>query len=191
MPESLSVHLNDERLHDIRTAAAFEATDSFPILLKNGDAPVHVHLHMDDALSDVATIPANNHYVAAETTRQVSVEVRDGPRPVEGRLKVVTGHGAETAYVDVTVVEPEDRENAVAVDASLGAPQRRETEDDETDSTVPGLDVLRRNAPVLVLGLFAVAVAASSAMLSSSLPVLLGAFAVMGSVFAALYLLIR
>ena len=191
MSASLSVHLNDDRLHDIRTASAFEATDSFSILLKNGDAPVHVHLHMDDALSRVATIPANNHFVAAETTRQVGVELRDGPRPVEGRLKVVTGHGAETAYVDVAVVEPEDREDAVAVDESLGTPRRRETEDDEADPESPSLDVLRRNAPVLTLGLFAVVVAASSAVLSSSLPVLVGALAVLGSVFAAAYLLLR
>ena len=195
MSESLSVDLNEERLHDIRTPATFETTDSFPILLKNGDAPVHVHLHLDDALSRVATIPANNHYVAADTTRQVTVEVHDGPRPVEGRLKIVTGHGAETDYVDVDVVEPDDRADAVAVDEALSAPRRRRSGDgddpEEAGFELPGLDAVRRNAPVLVLGLLAIVAAASAASVANSGTVLLGALAVLASVVAAAVLLVR
>ena len=188
MTDRLSVHLNDERLHDIRTATAFETTDSFTVLLENGDAPVHVHLHLDDRLSTSASIPANNHYVDADTTRPVNVEVADGPRPIEGRLKIVTGHGAETAYVDISVVEPEDREGAVAVDEALAAPQRNESDDSGFD--LPDLR-LGRNAPVALLGLFALAVAASTATLADSGTVVLGAMAVLGSVLAAGYLLVR
>ncbi|USZ68487.1 hypothetical protein NGM10_01805 [Halorussus salilacus] len=191
MSESLSVDLNDERLHDIRTAAAFEATDSFPILLKNGDAPVHVHLHLDDALSEVASIPANNHFVNADTTRQVDVEVAEGPRPVEGRLKIVTGHGAETAYVDVSVVEPDESADAVDVDETLRVPAR----DPDGDPEGQGFDLpdlrLAENAPVVALGLLALAAAVSSAMLADSAVVLLGALAVVGSLATAGYLLVR
>ncbi|MFW6382936.1 MAG: DUF7524 family protein [Haloferacaceae archaeon] len=189
MSESLSVSLNDERLHDIRTAAAFEATDSFPILLKNGDAPVHVHLHLDDALSEVASIPANNHFVNADTTRQVDVEVAEGPRPVEGRLKIVTGHGAETAYVDVSVVEPDETADAVDVDETLGVPAR-DLDDADSEFDLPDLR-LAENAPVAALGLLALAAAVSSAMLADSAVVLLGALAVVGSLAAAGYLLVR
>jgi hypothetical protein len=193
--DSLPVRLNDDRLHDIQTRASFEATDSFPILLHNGDAPVHVHLHLDDALSSVASIPANNHFVDANSTRQVSVEIDDGgPRPVEGRLKIVTGHGAETDYVSVTVAEPE-AEQAVAVDETLAKRARREdgdaaTDEDDSPFEFPDRSV-RRNAPVAVLGVVALAVAAGSASLSDSAAVLAGAVAVLGSVVAAVYLLVR
>lgn len=197
MPESLPVRLNRDRLHDIQTRASFETTESFPILLHNGDAPVHVHLHLDDALSQVASIPANNHFVDADSTRQVSVEIADAPRPVEGQLKIVTGHGAETDYVSVSVVEPEEREDAVDIDAALADPPGRESkhsEDGEEDRNkrlgfdMPDLSV-RENAPIAALGLLALAVAAGSATLSDSLAVLFGVLAVLGSVAAAGYML--
>ncbi|UPV73837.1 hypothetical protein M0R89_14985 [Halorussus limi] len=196
MSESLPVRLNHDRLHDIQTRASLEATDSFPVLLHNGDAPVHVHLHLDDALSAVASIPANNHFVDADSTRQVSVEIEDGgPRPVEGQLKIVTGHGAETDYVSVTVAEP-DEEDGVAVDETLAERSGGDAEDAAADGTddsgfeFPDVSV-RRNAPVAVLGVFALAVAVGSASLSDSVAVLAGALAVLGSVVAAGYLLVR
>lgn len=200
MSESLSVSLNDDRLHEIRTATAFEATESFPLLLKNGDAPIHVHLHLDDALSEVATIPANNHYVDADSTRQVTVEVRDDARPVEGRLKIVTGHGAETAYVDISLVEPAEREDAVDIDGALAAPatqlnRQAASADDSTDSETggfgPALDNLSESVPILVFALFAVLVAASAAILSDSGAVFVGAMVVVGSVLVAGYMLVE
>ena len=197
MPESLPVRLNRDSLHDIQTRASFETTESFPILLHNGDAPVHVHLHLDDTLSQVASIPANNHFVDADSTRQVSVEIADGPRPVEGQLKIVTGHGAETDYVSVSVVEPDEREDAVNVGATLADPTSRADEEGDGDDESERLDFdlpdvsLRENAPVAALGVFALAVAAGSATLSDSVTVLFGVLAVLGSVAAAGYMLVR
>lgn len=199
MSESLPVRLNHDRLHDIETRASFEASDSFAVLVHNGDAPVHVHLHLDDALSSVASIPANNHFVDADSTRQVGVEVEEGgPRPVEGQLKIVTGHGAETDYVSVTITEPEP-EPAVTVDDSLGkrTSESSESDDDTADRDAEETDfefptaALRQNAPVAVLGLLALSVAAGSAALADSVAVLAGAMAVFGSVVAAGYFLVR
>ncbi|WP_276301010.1 DUF7524 family protein [Halorussus lipolyticus] len=207
MPESLPVRLNSSGLHDIETSASFEATESFPILLHNGDAPVHVHLHLDDALSQVASIPANNHFVDADSTRQVSVEIADGPRPVEGQLKIVTGHGAETDYVSISVVEPDERADAVDVDASLAdpasgtGPEIEDADDDEdADDESVGFDLPDRslrtpsfgeNAPVAVLGVLALAVAAGSATLSNSAVVLVGILILLGTVVAAGYMLVE
>lgn len=199
MPESLPVRLNRDRLHDIQTRASFETTESFPILLHNGDAPVHVHLHLDDTLSQVASIPANNHFVDADSTRQISVEIATAPRPVKGQLKIVTGHGAETDYVPVSVVEPDESEDAVDIDATLADPAGGESKhgedgengDDEQERAgfdLPNLSV-RENAPIAALGLLALAVAAGSATFSDSLAVLFGVFAVLGSVAAAGYIL--
>jgi hypothetical protein len=190
--ENLTVHLNDERLHDIRTATAFEATGSFAVLLNNGDAPVHVHLRLDDELSSVASVRANNHFVGADTVRQVNVEVEDGPRPVDGQLKIVTGHGAETDYVSVSIVDPEESEETVAVDESLAAPARGPEGDSDGEGGLGGVDAdLGANAPLAALGLFAVAVAASTAVLADSATVLLGVAAVLASLAAAGYLLVR
>jgi hypothetical protein len=197
VPESLPVRLNRDSLHDIQTRASFEVTESFPILLHNGDAPVHVHLHLDDTLSQVASIPANNHFVDADSTRQVSVEVADGPRPVEGQLKIVTGHGAETDYVSVSLAAPDEREDAVDIDTTLADPTSRggEKRDEDDESERPEFDLpdvsLRENAPVAALGVFALAVAAGSATLSDSVVVLFGVLAVLGSIVAAGYLLVR
>jgi hypothetical protein len=196
--ESLPVRLNHDRLHDIETRASFEASDSFAVLVHNGDAPVHVHLHLDDALSTVASIPANNHFVDADSTRQVGVEVEEGgSRPVEGQLKIVTGHGAETDYVSVTIAEPEP-EPAVTVDDSLGKRPSESSDDADTaDEDDEEIDfefptaALRQNAPVAVLGLLALSVAAGSAALADSVAVLAGAMAVFGSVVAAGYFLVR
>jgi hypothetical protein len=187
--ESLPVRLNHDRLHDIQTPASFEATESFGIVLQNGDAPVHVHLHLDDALSTVASIPANNHFLDADSTRHVDVEVADGARPVEGRLKIVTGHGAETDYVTVSIVEPEERDATVAVDVALADPPERD--DDERDEGARIRASLTENAPIAGLGLFALAVAAGSATLSDSLAVLFGVLAVLASIVAAGYMLVR
>jgi hypothetical protein len=197
VPESLPVRLNRDSLHDIQTRASFEVTESFPILLHNGDAPVHVHLHLDDTLSQVASIPANNHFVDADSTRQVSVEVADGPRPVEGQLKIVTGHGAETDYVSVSLAAPDEREDAVDIDTTLADPTSRggEKRDEDDESERPEFDLpdvsLRENAPVAALGVFALAVAAGSATLSDNVVVLFGVLAVLGSIVAAGYLLVR
>jgi hypothetical protein len=192
VPESLPVHLNHDRLHDIQTVASFEATDSFPILLQNGDSPVHVHLHLDDSLSSVASIGANNHFVDADSTQQVNVAIDDDAPPVEGQLKIVAGHGATTDYVAVSIAEPSERDDAVDVDETLAKPISRENEDDEVGGDLVAVrSSLSENGPVAALGLLALAVAVGSATLSNSVAVVLGALAVLGSVGAAGYLLVR
>lgn len=190
MPESLPVHLNHDQLHDVQTVASFETTKSFPILLQNGDAPVHVHLHLDDELSQVASMAANNHFVDANATSQVGVRVEEGPRPIEGKLKIVTGHGAETDYVDVSIVDPKERADAVDVDAALADPVQRDTEDDDPVTVEKITSSLAGNSALVALGLFAVVVALTSAALSNSGAVLVGALVVLGSVAVAGYLLV-
>ena len=75
------------------------------------------------------------------------------------------------------------------VDVSLADPPVRE--ESESDGGVGVIGLLDENAPVAALGLFALAVALSSATLSDSLAVLFGALAVLGSIAAAVYLLFR
>lgn len=158
MPDTLPVHLNRESLHSLDVPTGIETDGSFDVALVNHGEAVHVHLHLDDALSAVASLDANNHYVQANAERPVRVTVADGAE-VHGKLKVVTSYGATTRYVDVDLIEPEETEGPVQVDESLAKPQPAPSE------PTPARALSERlGSPVLVLAgvalLLAVAVAA-------------------------------
>ncbi|WP_327051684.1 DUF7524 family protein [Halomicrococcus gelatinilyticus] len=179
----LPITLNRDGLHDVAVTGSFEADGSFSVTLENDGAPVHVHLHLDDDLSTVATLQATNHYVEAGATRAVAVEV-DGDLPASGRLKVVTGYGAETAYVDVSIAEPDDRRESIPVDEGLGSPSRQATATNE-ESTGRAVDLA-----VVALGVVALALAGSASLLVDGLAAVFGALVVLAGVGTAAYLLV-
>jgi hypothetical protein len=187
--DTLPVHLNRESLHALEVPDGFETTDSFDVALINHGASVHVHLHLDDDLSEAATIDASNHFIDGDSRRAVRIDV-DGTRPVTGKLKVASGYGAETRYVDVRVVEPEETEDHVEVGESLTEPQPRQPSDVESDDGSLG-DVVAGNPEmiVLVLGFVAIVVAALAALVLDEVVVMLGALAVLAGVLGALYVL--
>ncbi|MFW5956082.1 MAG: DUF7524 family protein [Halorhabdus sp.] len=183
MVESLPIHVNREQLHDLEVPRSFEASGSFDVRLVNHGPSSHVHLHLDDALSSMATIDANNHFVDGNSERFVGVTVREGATG-RGKLKVVSGYGAQTRYIDVDLTEPENGSHSVQVDESLAKPQPSDT---------GGEDALVFERPVIpVLGLAGVAllVAVGAALLLRQFVVAIGAFAVLTGVVVALYLLV-
>jgi hypothetical protein len=189
VPASLPVDLNDSALHEIGVSPVFSTTGSFSLDLDNHGEAVHVHLHLDDDLSRVARIDANNHYVDAGVVRPVAVEVAEVSAPVTGRLKLVTGYGAETEYVEVTVEPLEEEQEPVTVDESLSRPNRSEPE------PTP-LERLRRRVdgaavPVVALGGVAIVLALGVGVLAESLAVLAAAAVVVVGVLAALAFLFR
>ncbi|WP_256288183.1 DUF7524 family protein [Halobellus inordinatus] len=103
MSESLQVELNGETVHAIDAPDAHTVSGPFHIYLRNAGGPVHVHIHLDDALSEVARIDAVNHYVEGEETIRIPVGVAADREQVSGRLKIVSGYGAEMEYVNVVV----------------------------------------------------------------------------------------
>jgi len=185
--DTLAVHVNRGGLHELEVPDVFETTGTFDLRLINHGQSVHVHLHLDDALSEVATIDAGNHFVDGESERVVRVHV-NGSAPVRGKLKVASAYGAETRYVDVTLVEPEDDgDDTVEIDESLSRPSSTEAE--------PGggpLSALVESPEVVVLALGAVAltVAAVAALVFDDGVVLLGSLAVVGAVLVAMYILV-
>jgi len=188
VPGSLTVELNRERLHDVDVVGSFSASGPFTVDLENHGGAVHVHLHLDDDLSRVASLAGGNHYVEPDATRRVDVSVAQVSEPVTGKLKVVTGHGTETRYVTVTLEpQPLERET-VDVDESLAKPQR---EDDESAS--PALEAVqhvveRTSLPVLALAAFAVFVALATVAFVNSVAVLVGGAMVVAGVGVALWL---
>ena len=181
MPDTLPVHLNRESLHSLDVPAAIETDGSFDVLLVNHGEAVHVHLHLDDALSRLASLDANNHYVRAESERPIAVTVH-GEGEVRGKLKVVTSYGAETRYVDVDVVEPDEPDEPVRVDESLTRPQPKEPDDDGSSLT-DGV-----GSPVFALAGLALLVAGGVAVAVPSTVVRVGSAVAVVAVLVGLFL---
>lgn len=161
MPDTLPVYVNRESLHSLEVPDRFETDDSFEILLINHGEPIHVHLHLDDALSELASLEAPNHHVDRESERAVRATVHsDGS--TFGKLKIVTSYGATTRYVDVDLQEPTASDEPVQVDESLSQPQPRDEQsvgDDAGDETDQPLRSLPLPLSLLALGVVAVLVA--------------------------------
>ncbi|PHQ39200.1 hypothetical protein DJ69_06775 [Halorubrum persicum] len=123
---TLSVELNGDAVHSIRAPARFETTGPFAVALENAGRSTHVHLHFDDDLDRVASVTETNHFVDDEATKHVHVSVDDASEPVRGKLKIVTGYGSETRYVDLRLEPPEETvpEEVVVDDAFTKPPER-------------------------------------------------------------------
>lgn len=186
MTDTLPIYISQERSHTIEAATqSFETSGSFTVALENYGSAKHVHLHLDDALSTVATVGGGNYYVEEDSVQPVTVTVDDGNRPVEGRLKVVTGYGSNAQYVTIRIVDPSETEHTVEVDESLGVPQPDErAENDGVD--LPGVE----NAPVIALGGFALFIAAAAAAMANSVEIMLGVVALLGGLVVAAYFLV-
>ncbi|QSG06213.1 DUF7524 family protein [Halapricum desulfuricans] len=191
MTDTLPVHVNRDRLHGLEVPNEVEVSGSFDVVLQNHGESVHVHLHLDDALSEVATLAANNHHVASDSTRRVTVDV-SGSGPARGKLKVVTAYGATTRYVDVVLTEPEHEPRDITVDESLSKPQPRNTSSRSgtTDTDVSDLP-LRPEIAVLGLGAVALVIAAVAALVLDNTVVVLGSLVVLAGVLVAVYQLVR
>lgn len=122
----LSVDLNRERIYEIASQRSFETDGPFDVLLQNHGKAVHVHLALDDSLSEITTLDATNQYVEANGRQLVRIETTALSVPVTGRLKVVTGYGAESAYTTVTVSPPGTGTDHVEVDEQLAQPPKTE-----------------------------------------------------------------
>lgn len=188
MADDLPVHVNRQDIHSLEVPASFETDGSFDVRLINHGESLHLHVHLDDALSEIAAIEATNHYVEGESQRALRVHVNEEAlttTPVRGKLKVASGYGAETRWIDVELAEAEEEDESVRVDESLSKPQPRE---EPSGSAGTGLE--RPELPVLGLGLLAVVVAIVAAVVIDNVVVLVGALAVVAGVLVALYFLL-
>jgi hypothetical protein len=188
----LPVELNRGRLHAVEAPVEFTSDGSFYVDLSNHGEGVHVHLHLDDALSRVARLEESNVFVAGDTTSRVDVVVDQPSTAVTGRLKVSTGYGAETTSVDVTVEPFEEQTRQVAVDESLSKPKPKEPQRSPVTrglSSLPGPDAL----PYLAFVLLAVVIAVGAVFFvgASSPAVLVGVGVVLGGAVAALVFIMR
>jgi hypothetical protein len=171
---TLDVELNGEAVHDIDAPDSFVTDGPFPVVFENGGRSTHVHLHFDDDLDRATAVDDVNHFVADEATRRVHVRTADVDEPVRGKLKIVTGYGSNTSYVDVRIdPSPETPEKSVAVDETLSAPPERTPDVPPRQRAVNALDWLVQRGGVAgaVFGFLAVVAAVALALAVDSLVV--------------------
>ncbi|MFC6732476.1 MULTISPECIES: hypothetical protein [unclassified Haladaptatus] len=182
MSDTLPVHVNRGRLHALETPDSFETGGTFTVNLVNHGEAVHVHLHLDDALSEVAEMEAGNHHVKSDSSRPVRISVREGKRPVRGKLKVVSAYGAETKFVDVKVAEPTVEKQPVEVDESLGKPV---PQPDPAPGLMENLSFEGGDIAVLLLGFAALVLALVALVIADSMVFLLGVLTLLAGVLVA------
>ncbi len=184
----MPVHVNRDQLHALEVPDRFETDGSFDIAMVNHGQSVHVHLHLDDDLSEIASIEASNHFVDGESQRAVRVNV-DGAGEATGTLKIAAAYGAETRYVTVRITEPEETKQTVEVDESLSQPQPREP---ESGGEGGGLVSVVENPEfvVLVLAVVALVAAAVVAIVVDDVLIIGGALAVLVGVLVAVYIVL-
>jgi hypothetical protein len=169
---TLDVELNGEAVHDIDAPDSFVTDGPFPVVFENEGRSTHVHLHFDDELDRVTAVDEVNHFVADEATRHVHVRTADVDEPVRGKLKIVTGYGSNTSYVDVRIdPSPESPEGSVTVDETLSAPPERTPDVPPRQRAANALDRLVQRGGVAgaALGFLAVAAAVALALVVDSL----------------------
>lgn len=155
---TLAVELNGDAVHSIRAPDRFATTGHFSIAFENLGRSTHVHLHFDDELDRVCSIAETNHFVDDESTRRVHVTAADVDESITGKLKIVTGYGSNTRYVEVRLDPPPDAgSETVTIDERLTKPPERPPDPpprQRVANAVVGL-VERGGLPAAVLGVLA------------------------------------
>jgi len=155
---TLSVELNGDSVHAIQAPSRFTTTGPFAVALENRGRSTHVHLHFDDVLDRIASVNETNHFVDDEATRRVHVSVDNPMEPLSGKLKIVTGYGSNTQYVDIEIDPPKaTTQNRVAVDEDLSKPPEQTPEVPPGQRVINGLDRLieRGGATAAILAVVA------------------------------------
>jgi len=180
--DPLPVHISRQELHSLEVPASFEGEGSFDIRLINHAESLHVHLHLDDPLSEVAALDAGNHFVEGDSERFVRVDVDTdalGDSPISGKIKIASSYGAETRWVDITLIKPDPEADTVQVDESLATPKPK-TEPETTTLGGPKLPVLALAAIALLLSVVVAAVFQEPIVTVGAVVVLVGVITAIG-----------
>lgn len=192
---TLPVHLNRASLHAIEVPATFETANSFVVELDNHGEAAHVHLRLDDALSEVASLPTSNHYVRPGATTRVPISVHD-EGPVAGFLTVATAYGSESEEIEITI-EPTAGKERVEIDESLiersgtVEPSRVESASARpTQRSAPAGPATGLDTPVLLGGVALVILIGIALLFIQGIAQYVGGLAVLVGVLVAAYLLL-
>lgn len=164
MPPEVIVHVDRGSDESLRASVdAVETDESFTLLLRSHGSPAHVHCRLEGELTRIAELETTNYYVEpeGETVVPVRVAAEAIDEPLEGELEVVTGYGAESLTIPVSV---DPAPAAVDVDDTLSAPGRPGYDATVLDRIVAATGLEPATLAVLALGALAVVVGGATAM---------------------------
>lgn len=200
--DRLAVSVSEGDLHEVAAPDEFETDGPFLVELSNRGRDAHVHLRLDDALADVATLAETNPHVPRDETVEIVADVDAVTAPVAGLLTVETGYGADGTDVAVTLNPPAATGGTGATRASDGgAPTASAATgdgdpgtdatpvDSERLSTDSGVDLV--SVAVVLLAVCAVVAAGGAVALVADPVVAIGAAGAVVAVAAALFFLFR
>ncbi|QRV15972.1 hypothetical protein JMJ58_03480 [Haloterrigena salifodinae] len=193
MSTEVTVHVNRGSSDSLEPSVdSVETRGSFDLRLESHGAPAHVHCRLDGGLERIAALETPNYYVEGdgETVVPVRVSAEAIDEPIDGALEVLTGYGAESVAVPVTVDPVPD---GVDVDESFAEPRHPDSGPSPT-----GLDrLLSSNGldpgtlAIAVLGLVMAAIGTLTAASIGGPVATAAAVVVVAGVVAVLLLLVR
>lgn len=181
MVATLRVDLNRDGPKSVEVPATMSVEGDFFVAVENHGTDAHVHLHLDDELSQFARIEETNPFVPGGDETTIPVSVEPGTE-ANGMLEVVTGHGARRQAVQISLETP--TESTVQVDEGLAEPATTEQQDRRSKADGGAL-------PLGVLGAIAVVVAVAVAATSDVGALIVGVIALVAGVGAAVYFLVQ
>ncbi len=185
MSDRLRIHIGRDAPDAVEVEPRdLTVTDSFQVEVHNHTHPQHVHLAPVDDFGRFASVEAPNHYLDADDLRVLTVDLdEDRPETFHGKLRLVTGYGTETTYIDVSIEQPVEAEESVIVDERLAEPAAPDSEGSEL------LEIGDGSWPVLVLAAMALLIAVGAILLASDASILIGVLAVALGVGIALFVI--
>ncbi len=189
MSRGLQVHLGRNGPKSVELEVeAIEVTGDFPVVVENHGPPQHIHIGPEDDLGRFVHVEEPNHFIKTDERRLVQVLVTDErPETFNGSLRVVTGYGADTTRVPVTLTHEDPDEAAVAVDESLGQPEDHEPASRPWSEQVASPESI----PIIALATMAILIAAGATMIATEVAIVLGVLAVLVGVGIAIVLVLR
>lgn len=126
VPGSLEIRVNRDLPNTLEVPETFETTDDFQVEITNEGKPVHIHLNYEDDFANRMSLETGNHFIPRKGVFTLPVEIDKSQRPFHGKLRVSTGYGSTTKFVEVRVVKPSGARE-VSIDEDLAKPPIRET----------------------------------------------------------------
>ena len=183
MSKDVEIHLNRKFKNSIEVEKSpVKVSGSFGIILYNHGAPVHVYLHLSDEIAESAQIGAAHKSIKAGETVVSEVYV-DYVHPAEGWLKIITGHGAETEYVAIEIVNEKTIRPQIKIDKELATPKPIETKRKIT--------VSKDKISLGILLLLVIAICIGTLMVTNSWVMVVGIAILIGCVSIAFRLVVN
>jgi len=180
----LEVHINRMFPNSIEfEETPIEVSGSFGIILYNHGGPCHVYLHLSDELADFAHMGVSNRFLKDRENVRLDVKVGEGAPETEGVIKIVTGHGSETAYSNVVVRDARDTRGQIKIDERLSIPKPKIV---DSDPVVPTGKI-----PLIALMMVAVTMAAASLAIIQNWVIIIGTIVIALGVYIAYQMIKR